>query len=312
MVQGCTPTIGEVKAAAERITGVVRPLTVAPAGGDLFLALEFLQHSGSFKARGAANLLAALLENGALPTAGITAASGANADLGFAWAASAFGVPATVFLAESAPAAKVERLRELGANVRVAGETQTDAKAFAAEFMARTGAIDACAYDRNLTAAGAGTLLLELADAVPGLDTVVLAVGAGGMFAGITAAAHHVGIRVVGAEPEGSRALNAALAAGDVQDVTVDSIAADSLGAPRVSAAALAWATAADAHSVVVGDDAIIRARRNLWEQRRLAIEHGSATGLAALATGAYLPREGERIGVVLCGANTDPRDLVG
>ncbi|WP_433523996.1 pyridoxal-phosphate dependent enzyme [Nocardia pseudovaccinii] len=143
------------------------------------------------------------------------------------------------------------------------------------------------------------------------MDTIVLAVGAGGMFSGIAAVADHFGIRVVGAEPDGSRALNAALAAGAVLDVDVDSIAADSLGAPRVSAAALAWAEATDVRSVVVDDEAIVRARRQLWERHRLVVEHGSATGLAALATRAYQPRDSERIGVVLCGANTDPSDLV-
>ncbi|MGW4768761.1 pyridoxal-phosphate dependent enzyme [Nocardia sp. NPDC004278] len=326
-----TPTYGEVEAAAARIAGVVRPLTIAPmgrqsddeqvagslrastetGGAEIFLGLEFLQHTGSFKARGAANLMAGLIETRTMPDAGIVSATGANADIGFAWAARTFDVRATVFLAGSTPRAKVARLRGLGAEVRLAGETQDHARESAHEFMASTGAIDAYTYDDNLTSAGAGTILLEFVDAVAGLDTIVLAVGAGGMFSGIAAVADHFGIRVVGTEPDGSRALNAALAAGAVLDVDVDSIAADSLGAPRVSAAALAWATATDVRSVVVDDDAIVRARRQLWERHRLVVEHGSATGLAALATRAYQPRDGERIGVVLCGANTDPSDLV-
>ncbi|MFI6957160.1 pyridoxal-phosphate dependent enzyme [Nocardia sp. NPDC050408] len=327
-----TPTFGEVEAAADRIAGIVRPLTIAPmgrqsddeqaagslrpstetGGAEIFLGLEFLQHTGSFKARGAANLMAVLIENGTMPDAGIVSATGANADIGFAWAARVFDVPATVFLAGSTRRAKVARLRALGAEVRLSGETQDHARESAHEFMAGTGAIDAYTYDDTLTSAGAGTILLEFVDAVAGLDTIVLAVGAGGMFSGIAAVADHFGIRVVGTEPDGSRALNAALAADTVLDVDVDSIAADSLGAPRVSAAALAWAKATDVRSVVVDDEAIVRARRQLWERYRLVVEHGSATGLAALATRAYQPRDGERIGVVLCGANTDPSDLVG
>ncbi|MFI5536768.1 pyridoxal-phosphate dependent enzyme [Nocardia sp. NPDC051900] len=326
-----SPTYDEVKAAAERIAGVVRPLTVAPmgrqsedeqalgslrpsagtGGAEIFLGLEFLQHTGSFKARGAANLMAGLIETGSMPAAGIVSATGANADIGFAWAAKIFGVRATVFLAGSTPRAKVAWLRALGAEVRLAGEAQDNARESAHEFMMSTGAIDAYTYDNNLTSAGAGTILLEFMDAVAGLDTVILAVGAGGMFSGIAAVADYFGIRVVGAEPDGSRALNAALAAGTVLDVSVDSIAADSLGAPRVSAAALAWAVSTDVRLVVVDDDAIVRARRQLWDRHRLVVEHGSATGLAALATRAYQPRDGERIGVVLCGANTDPSDLV-
>lgn len=313
-----TPTYGDVKAAAARVDQVVRPLTVLAADRDtvpnaeVFLALEFLQHTGSFKARGAANLVAALLETDALPAAGLIASTGLNADFGFAWAAQRFGAPATVFLAHNAAAAKIARLRGFGADVRVGGATQADAQRAAQEFADRTGAIDAYTYDDTATSAGAGTILLELAEAVTDLDTVVVAVGAGGMFAGITAAADHLGIRVVGAEPEGSQALHAALAADSILDVEVDSVAADSLGALRISAAALEWARAADVHSVVVDDAAIIATRQVVWERYRLAIEHGAATGLAALRTGAYRPRPGERIGVILCGANTNPGDLIG
>ncbi|MFE5458648.1 pyridoxal-phosphate dependent enzyme [Nocardia sp. NPDC056564] len=312
-----TPVFDDVAAASRRIAGIVRPLTVIDADADLApsgnisLALECLQHSGSFKARGAANLMAALLAAGRMPRAGIVSATEGNAAIGFAWAASRFDVPATAFLSRSAPPATVRRLRELGAEVRVTGATRAEAQHAARRFQDDTGAIEAYVYDDALTSAGAGTILLELAATRPGLDTVVCAVGAGGMFSGIAAVAEKLSIRVVGVEPEGSQALHAALAADTVREVEIDSVAADSLGAPRVSPAALAWAKTADTRSVVVSDNAIIDARLRLWRHHRLAVEHGSATALAALLVGAYRPRPGERIGIVLCGANTDPADLV-
>ncbi|QLY33347.1 pyridoxal-phosphate dependent enzyme [Nocardia huaxiensis] len=311
-----TPVFDDVTAASRRIAGTVRPLTVIDADADLApagsigLALEFLQHTGSFKARGAANLVAALLETGGMPPAGLVSATEGNAAIGFAWAARRFGVPVTAFLSRSAPPAKAERLRDLGAEVRVTGATKAEAQHAARRFREDTGAIDAFVHDDVLTSAGAGTILLELAALRPDLDTVICAVGAGGMFSGIAAVAEKLSIRVVGAEPEGSQALHAALAADAVQEVEIDSIASDSLGAPRVSPAALAWAKTTGARSVVVDDAAIIDARLQLWRRHRLAVEHGSATALAALLTGAYRPQPGERIGIVLCGANTDPADL--
>ncbi|WP_245721950.1 pyridoxal-phosphate dependent enzyme [Nocardia crassostreae] len=311
-----SPTHGDVKAAADRIAGVVRPLSVIAADQDLlpganaYLALEFLQYTGSFKARGAVNLIAALRDSAALPDAGLAASTGLNADLGFAWAAQRFGVPITVFLAADAPAAKVARLGAFGAKVRLGGATQAEAQSAAHEFITKTGAIDPYTHNNALTSAGAGTILLDLTHAVPDLDTVVVAVGAGGMFAGITAAAAHLGIRVVGAEPAGSQALHAALAADSVLDVEIDSIAADSLGAPRIWPPALEWARTADVHSVIVDDADIIATRRLLWSHHRIAVEHGSATGLAALRTAAYTPTPTERIAFILCGANTDPTDL--
>jgi threonine dehydratase len=138
-----------------------------------------------------------------------------------------------------------------------------------------------------------------------------VAVGAGGMFAGITAAADHHGVRVVAAEPQGCSALHAALAAGEIVDVPMNSVASDSLGSLRVLPAAFRWARSADVRSVLVDDEAIVRARQLLWDHHRLAVEHGSAAALAALICGAYRPADGEQVAVVLCGANTDPGDLV-
>ncbi|MEV7521404.1 serine/threonine dehydratase [Streptomyces sp. NPDC091371] len=297
-----------VRAAADRIAGTTRPVTVAPAGEGVWYALEHLQHTGSFKARGARNFLAAHAAADALPAAGVTIASGGNAGLACAWAARAQGVRATVFLPGSAPRVKVDRLRGYGADVRLVGDRYAEALAACQEFAAESGALRSHAYDHPLIAAGAGTLLDEVRAALPGLDTVVVAVGGGGLFAGVATAAREHGVRVLAAEPENCRALNAALEAGRPVDVPVNSVAADSLGAPRVSADALAAAREDGVRSVLVPDTAISQARRALWEEHRIVVEPGAATALAALRT-ATEPL-GERVAVILCGANTDPGDL--
>ncbi|OAR24956.1 threonine dehydratase [Streptomyces sp. ERV7] len=333
-------TYGDVKAAADRIAGRVRPVALAhadpgevrtarrgPLDGraaepcEVWLALEFMQHTGSFKARGAQNFLQAHREAKTLPDAGVTIASGGNAGLACAWAAKEQGVTATVFLPATAPAVKVAGLRGFGADVRLVGTEYADALAACEDFAATTGALASHAYDHPLIAAGAGTVLEEILQQVPDLDTVVVAVGGGGLFAGVATAAHHHGVRVVAVEPENCRALNAAIAAGRPVDVTVDSVASDALGARRASAMALYAAQQADVHSVLVPDSEIVRTRRALWDHRRIAVEHAAATALAALTTAphpapaaatsaGYRPAEGEKVAVVLCGANTDPGDL--
>ncbi|WP_282792905.1 threonine/serine dehydratase [Streptomyces sp. CC224B] len=342
-------TYGDIKAAAGRIAGRIRPLTLAPLDPDaistarrgllddqpqepceVWLALEFMQHTGSFKARGAQNFLQAHRDAGTLPEAGVTIASGGNAGLACAWAARQQGVRATVFLPANAPSVKVAKLRRYGAEVRLVGVQYAEALAACEEFAAATGALASHAYDHPLIAAGAGTLLEEIHQQIPGLDTVVVAVGGGGLFAGIATAAQHHGIRTVAVEPENCRALNAALAAGRLVDVTVDSVAADSLGARRTSAMALHAARQDGVSSVLVPDSEIIRARQALWDHRKVAVEHGAATALAALTypdqhapgrevlppgpaatSRLYRPASGEKVAVVLCGANTDPSDLV-
>ncbi|MER5934888.1 serine/threonine dehydratase [Streptomyces sp. NPDC002054] len=302
MEQQLDPTA--IRAAAGRIAGHVRPVTVAPAADGLWYALEHLQHTGSFKARGAYNFLAAHAEAGALPAAGVTIASGGNAGLACAWAARTHGIPATVFLPANAPRIKVERLRGYGAEVRLTGDRYAEALATCREFAADSGALSSHAYDHPLIAAGAGTLFEEIRAALPGLDALVVAVGGGGLFAGLATAAREHGVRIVAAEPEHCRALNAALAAGRPVDVPVDSVASDSLGATRVSADALRAAQHPDVDSVLVPDEAITAARRALWEEHRLVVENGAATALAALRTAPVPP--GKRVAVVLCGANTD------
>lgn len=327
-------TYGDIEAATDRIAGRVRPVVLSPTdpgefpggpgGGraaeacEVWLALEFMQHTGSFKARGAQNFLQAHREAGTLPGAGVTIASGGNAGLACAWAARRQGVAATVFLPATAPAVKVARLRGFGAEVRLVGEEYADALAACEDFAATTGALASHAYDHPLIAAGAGTVLEEIVRQLPGLDTVVVAVGGGGLFAGVATAARHHGVRVVAVEPENCRALHAAIGAGRPVDVTVDSVAADALGARRASAMALHAAGQGDVRPALVSDSEIVRARRALWDHRRIAVEHAAATALAALPTatspevagGGYRPTPGEKIAAVLCGANTDPGDL--
>ncbi|MGH4035461.1 serine/threonine dehydratase [Actinomycetota bacterium Odt1-20B] len=282
-----------------------------PAGAEVFFAHEYLQHTGSFKARGAANFVSAHASSGTLPPAGVVIASGGNAGVACAWAARRHGAVATVFLPTTAPAVKVARLHAFGARVRQVGSEYAEALEAARKYAAESGALESHAYDHPLIAAGAGTLLEEIREARPDVDTVVVAVGGGGLFAGVTAAAHHHGIRVVAAEPEHCRALNAALAAGEPVAVPVDSVAADSLGARRATPLALDWARRTDSPSVLVPDEAIVAARQLLWDQHRLAVEHAAATACAALRTGAYAPAPGEKVCVVLCGANTDLSDLM-
>lgn len=316
------PTYADVKAAADRISGHVRPVVLAPMesgsvsaaeGGDcqVWLALEHLQHAGSFKARGAVNFTLAHREQGALPKVGVTIASGGNAGVACAWAAQKVGSAATVFLPSSAPAVKVNRLKGLGAQVLNGGNSYAEAAAECERYAVATGALKSHAYDDPYIAAGAGTLLEEIVAQVPDLDTVVVAVGGGGLLTGIATSAAHHGVRVVAVEPENCRAFNAGLAQGHPVDVLVKSVAADSLGARRTSEMAIAVAATGDVRSVLVTDMQIIAARQSLWDKRRLAAEHAAGTALAALLSGAYVPEPGERVAVVICGANTDPSDLV-
>ncbi|MFF3572747.1 threonine/serine dehydratase [Nocardia jiangxiensis] len=302
----------DIEAAARRIHGHTRPIALAPAesDGSLWLAMEFLQHTGTFKARGAANFLSAHLEEHTLPEAGVTIASGGNAGLACAWAARRHDITATVFVPATAPAVKVARLISYGARVKQIGDSYADAAAACAQFAAETGALQSHAYDNPLIAAGAGTLMQEIHAHLPSLDTVLVAVGGGGLYAGIATAAAYYGVRVVAVEPENCCALHAGLEAGHPVPVPVNSIAADSLGARTVTPLALTAAAGCDTCSLLVSDDAITAARAHLWDDRRLAVEHGGATALAALTSGTYIPEPGETVCVILCGANTTLADL--
>ncbi|MER7283568.1 threonine/serine dehydratase [Dactylosporangium sp. NPDC000244] len=291
----------DVEAAARRIGSYVRHTPSYEVRPGLWFKLELLQHSGSFKARGAFNRILAAREEGALPGSGVVVASGGNAGLGVAFAAAALGVPAEVFVPVTAPAPKVARLRELGARVREHGREYAEAYAASEVRAAETGALFVHAYDQPEVVAGQGTVGLEL----PPADTVLVAVGGGGLVAGIAAA---VGdrARVVAVEPQGAPTLHAALAAGAPVDVAVASVAGDSLGARRAGTIAFDLALRHDVGSILVSDEAIVEARRRLWHEHRLAVEHGAATALAGLD---LLDGAGTVV-VVLCGANTDPATL--
>jgi threonine dehydratase len=296
----------DVERAAARIEGRVRRTPVLAADAGVWFKLEQLQHTGSFKARGAFNRIIAA---GELSAAGVVAASGGNAGLAVAYAAREFGVTARVYVPVNAPAVKVAKLRKLGAAVELVGDKYADAYDAAVKHAADSGALFCHAYDQPDICAGQGTVGWELLEQVDGLDTILVAVGGGGLLAGIAAAVDGRA-RVVGVEPATAPTLNAALAAGEPVAVEVSGVAADSLGASRLGDIAFAVATRTDVGSVLVADTAILEARAALWDHYRLAVEPGGAAAYAALVSGAYRPAPGERVAVLLCGANTDPATL--
>ncbi|MEV6527424.1 threonine/serine dehydratase [Longispora sp. NPDC051575] len=306
----------DVEAAENRIAGHIRttPVTLADPGtfgaGTVHLKLEYLQYTGSFKARGAFNRVLAAAETGMLSPEGVIAASGGNAGLAVAYAARTLGQQAVVYVPTTAPKVKVDKLHKLGATVVQVGNEYADAYEAATKKAADTGALFCHAYDQPEICAGAGTLGLELFDQLDGaLDTVFVAVGGGGLLAGVAAALENR-VQVVAVEPETIPTLHSALAAGEPVDVDVSGIAADSLGARRVGDIAFEVVRRAGVQSLLVTDQAIIDARRTLWDHHRVVVEHGTAAALAALTTGAYVPGAGERIAVLLCGANTSLTDL--
>lgn len=307
----------DIDAAAARIAGRVRvtPLTEADASAfasaaRVWLKLEQLQHTGSFKVRGAFNRILSAAGQGILPAVGVAAASGGNAGLAVAYAAARQGVPARVFVPESAPPVKVGRIRDYGAEAVLTGTRYADAYEAAVRYAAESGALLCHAYDQPEVCAGQGTLGLELLAQSGGeLDTILVAVGGGGLLAGV-AAATEGRARVIGVEPKAIPTLHDALAAGRPVDVPVSGVAADSLGATRAGDIACTVAARTGARSVLVSDEAILAARRMLWDQYRLVAEAGAAAPLAALLSGAYQPGPGERIAVVISGANTDPATL--
>lgn len=302
-----TPT--EIDQAADRIGSRVRatPLLELESGAfgvPLLAKLELLQHTGSFKPRGAYNR--ALSTD--VPPAGLIAASGGNHGLAVAHVAATLGLRAEVFVPEVSSAVKVDRLGRFGPLIRVTvgGERYADAQAAADERATETGAAMIHPYDHPAVVAGQGTMARELDRQVGGgIDTLLVAVGGGGLIAG-AACWFGTRVRIVAVEPRTSRALGAALDVGEPVDVDVSGVAADSLGARRVGDLAFAAAIAAGVSAVTVTDDDIVIAQRRLWDQLRLVAEPGGATALAAIVSGAYRPEPGERVAVVVCGANTD------
>ena len=266
----------------------------------LVLKLEFLQHTGSFKPRGAfSNLLTR-----PAPPAGVAAASGGNHGAAVAYAAMRLGIRATIFVPRITPPAKTERIRGYGADLVVAGDRYADALAASEDFIGSTGALAIHAYDQPETMIGQGTVGLEIEDDAPNIDTLLVAVGGGGLIGGI--AAWYAGrVRIVAVEPELAPTLHAALAAGRPVDTPAGGIAADSLAPRRVGELMFPIARRFVAHSVLVSDEAICSAQQALWAVLRVVAEPGGAAALAALLSGGYRPEPGERVAVVLCGANT-------
>jgi threonine dehydratase len=276
--------------------GAATPIGTAP----LTLKLEHLQCSGSFKARGAfANLLTR-----DVPPAGVVAASGGNHGVAVAHAAAKLGLPAHIFVPTVSAAQKVERIRGLGADLVIRGARYADALAAADAFAAESGALPIHAFDQYETIAGQGTLALELADQSPELTSVLVPVGGGGLIAGI-AAFFGDRVRVIGVEPTGAPTLTRARKHGMPVDAPTDSIAADALAPRRVGELTFTIAETHVDDVVLVDDDAITEAQHVLWEQVRIVSEPAAAVGIAALRSGAYRPTPGERVGIVITGANT-------
>jgi threonine dehydratase len=263
------------------------------------LKLELLQCAGSFKARGAFTHL--LTRD--VPRSGVVAASGGNHGAAVAYAAMKRQIRARIFVPAVSAPAKMDRIRACGADLTVIGERYADALAASETWAAESGALVVHAFDQVETLLGQGTLALELSEQAPRLDTVLVAVGGGGLIGGI-AAFYAGGIRVVGVEPEGAPTLTAALAAGRPVDAPAGSIAADSLAPHRVGELMFPIARAYVDRVVLVTDDAILAAQRALWNGARVAAEPGGAAAFAALHSGAYLPAAGERVGIVVSGGN--------
>jgi threonine dehydratase len=271
-----------------------------PSPVHLSLKLELLQHSGSFKVRGAfTNLL--MRE---VPRAGVVAASGGNHGAAVAYAAMKLVIPAKIFVPRISSPAKLERIRDYGAELVVVGELYADALAASEAWIAQSGALPVHAFDQAETLMGQGTLGMELEGQVARLDTLLVAVGGGGLIGGV--AAWYAGkVKIVGVEPEAAPTLHRALEAGRPVDAEAGGIAADSLAPRRVGQLMFPIAQSYVESVVLVTDDAIREAQKKLWNALRVVSEPGGAAAFAALASGRYRPRAGERLGVIVSGGNT-------
>ncbi|MBV8368675.1 MAG: threonine/serine dehydratase [Candidatus Eremiobacteraeota bacterium] len=287
----------------------VLPLDPTEVGLDpsiaLFAKLELLQHAGSFKTRGAfANLL--LRE---VPPAGVVAASGGNHGAAVAYAAMKRRVPATIFVPSISPPAKLDRIRAYGARLEIAGDRYADALAACEATIAASGALSVHAFDARETLLGTGTLAAELEEQLPEIDTLLVAVGGGGLIGGI--AAWYAGrVRVVGVEPHGAPTLTRALEAGRPVDAPTDTIAADSLAPRRVGELMLPYAQSYVERVVLVDDEAIRAAQETLWRALTIVAEPGGAAAFAALLSRAYVPARGERVCVLVSGGNSAAVDF--
>jgi threonine dehydratase len=291
--------------AAARIANHVRrtpvvSVTVEGVELPVTLKLELLQHAGSFKSRGAFNtLLQASVGHG-----GVATASGGNHGAAVAYASRQLGHKAKIFVPEISSPAKVSRIASYGAEVVQKGANYSEALALCEAWIATSGATSVHAYDAEATLEGQGTLGRELEEQAPGLDTLLVAVGGGGLIGGI-AAWYQSGVKIVGVEPQTCNTLHAAMAAGERVAVKPSGLATDSLGASTVGKLMFEIARDHIAQVTLISDDDIRNAQRHLWREMQLVTEPGGAAAFAALLSGAYKPQKGERVGVVVCGANT-------
>lgn len=302
----------DIERAAFRVTPYIRETPVLQLdaltldiGASIYLKLESLQVTGSFKPRGVFNHLLGQT----LTDAGVVAASGGNHGLAVAYAARQTGVKAEIFLPALAPQIKRQALAALGAKVTIAGDVFVESLAASRHRSEETGALNIHAFDHPDAVAGQGTIAREFENQVKDLDTVLVAVGGGGFIAGV--AAWFAGrVKVVAVEPELCPTLNRALAAGQPVDVATGGIAADSLGCRRVGDVPFAILKQHIQNSLLVSENDIAQAQAFLWNQCRVVAEPGGAVAFAALLNGAYAPARGERVGVIVCGGNADPRKL--
>jgi len=283
---------------------------VAPADfgltlGRLVFKLELMQHTGSFKPRGA---FTSLLTR-KVPPQGVVAASGGNHGAAVAYAAQKLGIPATIFVPTVSSPAKIARIRGYGANLQIVGERYADAFAASETYRKESGALPIHAYDQAETLLGQGTVALEWQQQDAGLDTLLVAVGGGGLIGGM-AAYLQGGTRIVGVEPRLAPTLYRALEAGHPVDAEAGGIAADSLAPRRVGELMFPLAQRHVERVVLVEDDAIRQAQAALWNGLRVAAEPGGAAAFAALLSGAYRARPEERVGVLVCGGNITSLDF--
>jgi threonine dehydratase len=298
-----------ITAAHQRISPYIRRTPIITLAGDdfglpegdLVFKLELLQRAGSFKTRGAfANLL---LRD--IPSTGVIAASGGNHGVAVAFAARRLGIRATIFVPTIASHAKIARIRDLGAELIVGGARYADALAASEAFAAQSGALPIHAFEQLETLLGQGTLGREWQEQAPALDTLLVAVGGGGLIGGI-ASWYGESIKIVGVEPELAPTLTLALQAGHPVDAPAGGIAADALAPRKVGALMFPIAQRFVAHTSLVTDEEILAAQEALWTTTRIVAEPGGATAFAALLSGKYRAEPGERVGILVCGGNTD------
>jgi threonine dehydratase len=309
---------GNIRATAALIRPFIRRTPVIELAGDeigfdpsvrVTLKLESLQHAGSFKTRGAfTNLLTRFV-----PSAGVVAASGGNHGAAVAYAAMRRGVPARIFVPSVASPAKMQQIRAYGAELVVAGDRYADALAASEAWLATSGALAIHAFEQIETLLGQATLGAEFEEQAPGIDVILIAVGGGGLIGGV--AAWHAGAsgaapQIIGVEPTAAPTLTRALEAGHPIDAEAGGIAADSLAPRRVGSIMFPIAQAMVERTVLVDDEHISGAQRELWRLLRVVAEPGGAAAFAALTSRRYVPRAGTHVGVVVCGGNTTAVDF--